>query len=148
MNLPSVLQPVSIVTETQFRRDQTGVTEEVKLVHPSEAAILEQVIQATGARVDAKLRRAFRRLTAEGVVPSEVGPSTLSSSSSSDSKENIAGETTTAIPEEVDDVSVAKLKIIVIPIPQATDTIEACPVEVYLLYTNSFPFFILILIET
>ena len=120
------------MTETQFRRDQAGVTEDVELVHPSEAAVLEQVIQATGARVDAKLRRAFRRLTAEGVEPSEVAPSTLSSSSSSDSKENIAGETTTAIPEEADDVSVAKPKIIVIPIPQAIDTIEARPVEVYL----------------
>ena len=104
----------------------------MELVHPSEAAVLEQVI-ATGARGDAKLRRAFRRLTAEGVEPSEVAPSTLSSSSSSDSKENIAGETTTAIPEEADDVSVAKPKIIVIPIPQAIDTIEARPVEVYLL---------------
>ena len=140
MNLPSVLQPVSIVTETQFRRDQAGVTEDVELVHPSEAAVLEQVIQATGARVDAKLRRAFRRLTAEGVEPSEVAPSTLSSSSSSDSKENIAEGTTAAIPEEVDDVLVAKPKIIVIPIPQATDTIEACPAEVYLLCISFFLF--------
>ena len=138
MNLPSVLQPASIVTETQFRRDQARVTEDIELVHPSEATILEQVIQATGARVDAKLRRAFRRLTAEGAEPSEVAPSTLSSSSSSDSKESITGETTTATPEEVDDVLVAKPKIIVIPIPQATDTIEACPAEVCLLCTNFF----------
>ena len=140
MVFPSVLQPVSIVTETQFRRDQAGVTEDVELVHPSEAAVLEQVIQATGARVDAKLRRAFRRLTAEGVEPSEVAPSTLSSSSSSDSKENIAEETTAANPEEVDDVLVFKSKIIVIPIPQATDTIEACPAEVYLICTRLFLF--------
>ena len=140
MVFPSVLQPVSIVTETQFRRDQAGVTKDVELVHPSEAAVLEQVIQATGARVDAKLRRAFRRLIAEGVEPAEVAPSTLSSSSSSDSKENIAEGTTAAIPEEVDDVLVAKPKIIVIPIPQATDTIEACPAEVYLLCTSLFSF--------
>ena len=133
MVFPSVLQPVSIATETQFRRDQAGVTEDVELVHPSEAAVLEQVIQATGARVDAKLRRAFRRLTAEGVTPSKVTLSALSSSSSSGSQENIAEGTTAAIPEEVDDVSAAKPKIIVIPIPQATDTIEARPVEVYLL---------------
>ena len=124
MVFPSVLQPISIATETQFRRDQAGVTEDVELVHPSEAAVLKQVIQATGARVDAKLRRAFRRLTAEGVEIAKVAPSTLSSSSSSDSKENITEETTTAIPEEMDDVLVAKPKIFVIPIPQATDTIR------------------------
>ena len=120
----------------------------MELVHPSEAAVLEQVIQATSARVDAKLRRAFRRLTAEGVEPVEVAPSTLSSSSSSDSNENIAGETTTTIPEEVDDVLVAKPKIIVIPISQATDTIEACPTEVCLLCTSFFSLCTLVLIET
>ena len=54
---PLVLQPISIATETQFRRDQAGVTEDVELVHPSEAAVLEQVIQAIGVRIDAKLRR-------------------------------------------------------------------------------------------
>ena len=58
------------------------------------------MIQATGARVDAKLRRAFRRLTAEEVETIEVAPLTLSSSSSSDSKESIAEGTAAAIPEE------------------------------------------------
>ena len=119
MVFPSVLQPVSIATETQFRRDQAEVTEDVELVHPSEAAILEQVIQATGARVDAKLRRSFRRQAAEGVEPARVVPSSMSSSSSSDSNENITEGTTAAIPEEVDDVLVAKPNIIVIPISQA-----------------------------
>ena len=46
--LPSVLQPISIATETQFRRDQAGVTGVMESVHPSEAEALEQVIQATG----------------------------------------------------------------------------------------------------
>ena len=140
MVFPSVLQPVSIVTETQFRRDQAGVTEDVELVHPSEAIILEQVIQATDARVDARLRRAFRRIAAEGVEPLKVAPSALSSSSSSDSQENVVEGTTTAIPEKVDDVLVAKPKIIVIPIPQATDTIEACSAEVCLFCISFFLF--------
>ena len=140
MVFPSVLQPVSIATETQFRRDQAGVTEDVELVHPSEAAVLEQVIQATGARVDAKLRRSFRRQAVERVEPAKVVPSTMSSSSSSDSNENVAEGTTAANPEEVDDVLVAKPKIIVIPIPQATDTIEACSAEVCLLYISFFLF--------
>ena len=108
MVFPSVLQPISIATETQFRRDQAGVTEEVELVHPSEAAILEQVIQATGARVDAKLRRAFRRLTAEGVETAEFTSLKPSSSSSSDSKENITAEAAATVPEEVDSVLVCK----------------------------------------
>ena len=130
---PLVLQPISIATETQFQRDQAGVIEDVELVHPSEAAVLEQVIQATGVRVDAKLRRAFRRLTAKGVETAEAAPSTPSSSSSSDSKESIAAETTVAVPEKVDSVLVAKPKVIIIPIPQATNTIKACPTEVNLI---------------
>ena len=99
-----MLQPISIATETQFRRDQAGVTEDVELVHPSEAAVLEQVIQATGARVDAKLRRAFRRLTVKEVETVEVAPLTLSSSSSSANKESIAEGTAAVILEEVDSV--------------------------------------------
>ena len=105
----------------------------MELVYPSEAEALEQVIQATSIRANAQLRRAFRRLAAEGVETIEVAPSKPSSFSSSDSEENITAEAAATAPEEVDSILAAKPNIIIVPIPQATDTIEACLAEVYLI---------------
>ena len=128
-----MLQPISIATETQFWRDQAGVTGDVELVYPSEAVVLEQVIQATSIRADSRLRRAFWRLTAEEVGIVEAASSKPSSSSSGNSEENITAEAAATILEEVDSVLAAKPNIIIVPIPQATDTIEACLAEVYLI---------------
>ena len=141
-----MLQPISIVTETQFRRDQAGVTEDIEMVHPSEAAILEQVIQSTGARADAQIRRLFiQRATEEAeeaeraakaaeteraiVVPSKQ----LSSSSTSDdssSSEEIEGVSM----EGFESIEIPRPSIIVIPIEQATDTLEGPIAEVCLYF--------------
>ena len=106
------------------------------------------MIQATGIRADARLTRAFRRLATEEVETVEATSLKPSSSSFGDSEENITVEAAATIPEEVDSILAAKPNIIIVPIPQATDTIEACPVEVYLVCTSFFSLCTLVLIET
>jgi len=71
--IPSMLRPISIVTETQLRRDQAGVTGDLELVHPSEAQVLEEVIKATGVRADSAIRRLMKQKASEPVdtIPSK-----------------------------------------------------------------------------
>ena len=126
-----MLQPISIVTETQFRRDQAGVTGDLEVVHPSKATILKQVIQSTGARADAKIRRLIKQKAAEEAEGAEgaifVPSKQPSSSSTSDdsSSEDVEGVTM----EDVESIETPRPSIIVIPIPQATDTLEAPTTE-------------------
>ena len=126
--IPSMLRPVTIVTETQLRRDQAGVTGDLELVHPSDARLLEEVIQATGVRADAAVRRLMKKKASEptDTIPSK--PVTPEETSTSSSESTEAG----TIGGNGDDMLAVKPSIIVVPIPQATDTLEAPITEVCL----------------
>ena len=129
--IPSMLRPVSIVTETQMRRDQAGATCDLELVHPSDAQALEEVIKATGVRGDSIIRRLMQKHASEPVdtIPSKsVTPEETATSSSENT------ETETAGGDGDDYMLPAKPSTIVVPILQATDSIEAPIAEVCLYF--------------